>query len=414
MNCGIAPTPIIDSILRSDTSQGTGQWELGIETLKRKRQLYAATVVSNDLSVNYRYLGALEASREEAERAVHDFPGAPFAYINLSNAYIMLGRFDQARHVLDEASTNNLQSRWLDLTRYWLAFLNRDFVAMQKEVAKARDHPGTEDLLLNMQANTEAYFGRVKSARRYNDEAVASTMKSEKFMAGFYLASTAMDDADVGYSRRAITAAKRVMGPDAQPEALKMAGLALARSGDVNSAEQIISRLNDEAPLDTLTQKYHIPIIQAAIDLQRNNPAKAVADLQISIPYELGGTDPGYLYPAYMRGLAYLQLDKGQDAAREFQKLIDHPGIVQNAVIGALAHLQLARAYAMMGDKDAARKSYQDFLTLWKDADPDIPIYRQAKAEYAKLKKPPATSFQRRAVSSHLSAKNNRNGAIQN
>ncbi len=383
---------------------GTGQLELSIETLKRERQLYATTVVSNDLSVYYRYLGALEASREEAERAVRDFPRAPFAYINLSNAYIMLGRLDQAQHVLDEASTNNLQSRWLDLTRYWLAFLNRDFDGMQKEVAKARNHPGAEDLLLYMQANTEAYFGRVKSARRYKGEAVASTMKSEKFMAGFYLASAAMGDAEVGYSQRAISAAKRVIGPDAEPEALKMAGLALARSGEVNSAEQIISRLNDEAPLNTLTQKYHIPIIQAAIDLQRNNPAKAVADLQISIPYELGGTDPAYLYPAYMRGLAYLQLGKGPDAAREFQKLIDHPGIVQTLVIGALAHLQLARAYALMGDKDAERKSYQDFLTLWKDADPDIPVYKQAKAEYAKLNKLSAASHQLPAKGSQLAA----------
>ena len=363
----------------------TGQLELAIGSLKRKRELYATAAVSNDLSIFYRYLGLLEASRDEGEKAVRETPGLSFAYINLSNAYVLMGRFDQAQHVLDEASASNVHSRWLELTRYWLAFLNRDFDGMQKEVSNAKGHPGSEDLLLNMQANTEAYFGRCKLAHQYTDEAVRSAMKSEKFMAGFYVASAAMSDAEVGYQQRAIIAAKAVIGPNAEPEALKMAGLALARSGEANTAEQIIARLNSEAPLDTLTQKYHIPLIQAAIDIQQKKPAKAVEDLQASSPYELGGTDPAYLYPAYIRGLAYLQLGNGGAATREFRKLLEHPGIVQNAAIGALAHVQLGRAYMMMGDQDAARESYQEFLVLWKDADREVPIYKQAKAEYAKL-----------------------------
>jgi eukaryotic-like serine/threonine-protein kinase len=127
-----------------------------------------------------------------------------------------------------------------------------------------------------------------------------------------------------------------------------------------------------------------LPSIRAAIELQKENPSKSIEILQVTIPYELGSD--GYLYPIYVRGLAYLQAGHGQQAAAEFQKMLDHRCIVTNSVEGALAHLQLGRAQVMMGDQAAARKSYQDFLTLWKDADPDIPIYKQAKAEYAKLR----------------------------
>ncbi len=126
-----------------------------------------------------------------------------------------------------------------------------------------------------------------------------------------------------------------------------------------------------------------IPPVRAAIALGRNKPDEAIDILTASIPYDLGDA---FLVPAYLRGLAYLQAGNGRQAAGEFQKLLDHPGILESDIKGALAHLQLGRAQAMMGDKEAARKSYQDFLTLWKDADPDIPIYKQAKAEYAKLK----------------------------
>ena len=381
----------------------TGQLELAVATLKRMREIYVTSTVSNQLAVYYRYLGSLEQAREEAQKAVRDNPGM-FPYINLACAYRLLGRFEEAEYVLKEASTQGIESRWLDDERYLLAFLNRDFDGMQKELVKSKNRPGAEGLLLYEQSNTEAYLGRFHRAYRYAQDAVTAALRNEHFMAGFYAASTAMNDAEVGHWQHAIAADTGVIGPDAQPEALKMAGFALARSGEVKEAEEIISRLNSDAPLDTLTQKYHIPVIRAAIDLQQKNAAKAVADLQVSVPYELGGTDPACLYPAYMRGLAYLQLSKGQAAAREFQKLLDHPGIVANAVIGALARLQLARAQVMMGDKAAARKSYQDFLTLWKDADPDIPIYRQAKAEYAKLNKPPATSRRPLAKSRQLSA----------
>jgi tetratricopeptide (TPR) repeat protein len=147
-----------------------------------------------------------------------------------------------------------------------------------------------------------------------------------------------------------------------------------------------VEELNREYRLDTVTQNYYLPTLRAMIDLDRNHPGQAIETLRRAAPYELAKTAAiDQLYPAYVRGLAYLQLGQGRQAAAEFQKLLDHPGIVAIWLTGPLARLHLGRAQMMMGDKAAARKSYQDFLTLWKDADPDIPIFRQAKAEYAKL-----------------------------
>ena len=135
-----------------------------------------------------------------------------------------------------------------------------------------------------------------------------------------------------------------------------------------------------------MLQNYALPVIQAAIQLQQDRSLQAVETLEVSRPYELGQGALNFLYPAYLRGEAYLKAGRGESAAAEFQKVLDHPGVMANFITGALARLQLGRAQAMMGDKAAARKSYQDFLTLWKDADPDLPFYRQAKAEYAKLR----------------------------
>ena len=161
----------------------------------------------------------------------------------------------------------------------------------------------------------------------------------------------------------------------------------MARNGDVVQAQRLTGELNQSFPLDTMMQSYSLPTIRAAIELEKNNPRRAIDLLQASIPYELGQSNPiCRLYPVYVRGQAYLKEGHGQQAAEEFQKMLDHPGPIGNSVLGSLAHLQLGRAEVMMGDKAAARKSYQDFLTLWRDADPDIPIYKEAKAEYAKLK----------------------------
>jgi len=165
-----------------------------------------------------------------------------------------------------------------------------------------------------------------------------------------------------------------------------VAALTLARTGDVPRAKALVAELEKNYPLNTMLKLYWLPTINAAIEIDTGNSSQAIVDLEAAAPYELGGAGfINYLYPAYVRGQAYLLGPNGTAAVTEFQKLLDHRGIVLNFVTGSLAHLQLGRAYAMAGDTAKAKTAYADFLTLWKDADPDIPILKQAKAEYAKL-----------------------------
>jgi len=166
-----------------------------------------------------------------------------------------------------------------------------------------------------------------------------------------------------------------------------LAALALARAGDTAQAQKLAERLSKDLPQDTIVQGYWLPSIRAAIELNARDAAKAVEILQTAVPFELGKGDPFLvpMYPVHLRGQSYLLAHQGKEAAAEFQKMIDHRGIVVNFPLGALTHLGLARAYALQGDPDKARAAYQDFLTLWKNADPDIPILKQAKEEYAKL-----------------------------
>jgi tetratricopeptide (TPR) repeat protein len=164
--------------------------------------------------------------------------------------------------------------------------------------------------------------------------------------------------------------------------------LSLARSGRTDEAEQIANEVSQEAPLDTIVQSYLVPTVRAAVKLQQHDPDAAIDLLRGTVQYDLADTlSFDYLYPAYIRGLAYVESGDGRSAAREFQKLIDNPGLCLEYITGPLAWLQLGRAEKLMGDNASARKSYEEFLTLWKDADPDLPIYRQAKAEYAQLQK---------------------------
>jgi eukaryotic-like serine/threonine-protein kinase len=166
-----------------------------------------------------------------------------------------------------------------------------------------------------------------------------------------------------------------------------VAALTLARIGDAPRAKALAEELEKSYPTNTMMKLYWLPTINAAIDVNKGNSSQAVVDLEPAAPYEFGaaGTFINYVYPAYVRGQAYLLEHNGSAAAAEFQKLLDHRGIVGNFVTGSLAHLQIGRAYAMAGDTAKAKTVYQDFLTLWKDADPDIPILKEAKTEYAKL-----------------------------
>ena len=163
--------------------------------------------------------------------------------------------------------------------------------------------------------------------------------------------------------------------------------LTLARAGYVAQAQKLIGKLDREFPRSTMMQNYSLPAIRAAIELRKNKPNKAIEILQVTIPYEIGSQSLGYMYPAYLRGEAYLKMGQGQQAAKRVPKILDHPGITLNFVTGALARLQLARSLAMSGDRDTAKKSYGDFLNLWKDADASLPVLKAAKPEHKRLNK---------------------------
>jgi serine/threonine protein kinase/tetratricopeptide (TPR) repeat protein len=339
-----------------------------------------------EFAASLRYEGQHERAAAEAREANRLSPSV-LAYSDLMNAYLSMDRLEAAKAAFEEAKADKLDAGYLAGSRYILAFLQGDEDSMKELLAEAVGKPGTEDSMLELQSATEAYYGRFRKARGFSRHAIDEAIRAKSAdSAASYKTGEALREAEVGNATSARRLAMEALG--ASPSRNRRLDLALvfARIGDTSEAEKLAEELNEEFPLHTWMQKYQLTTIRAAIELNRNNPARALEILQSAAPYELASTEAfNNLYPAYIRGLAYLQAGQGQQAATEFQKLLDHRGVVQNYVTGALSHLQLGRAQAMMGDEAAARKSYQDFLTLWKDADPDIPVYEQAKAEYAKL-----------------------------
>ena len=253
--------------------------------------------------------------------------------------------------------------------------------------------PGTEDLLLAAQADTEGWYGKLKNARELTRRAMDSAQHNDaKETAATYQAAAALREVESGNREQARADADAALKLAPNRDVRAMAALALARAGDTARAEKLAAELDKTFPLDTLVQRYWLPTIRAAVALERKDPNRAVELLKVASPIELGQPTQVtvFLCPVYLRGEAYLMLHDGNAAAAEFQKFIDHYGLVVNFPWGALARLGLARAYALDATtdpaaRDKARAAYQNFLTLWKDADPDIPIYKQAKAEYAKL-----------------------------
>ena len=237
--------------------------------------------------------------------------------------------------------------------------------------------------MLSTEASTAAYSGQIAKARQLwrRARALAERGGTKDTLAG-YETDAAWWEAHVGDFAEARERAAAALILSRTREVERRAAPELAMAGDAARAQSLADDLARRFPENTALRFSDMPTIQARVALSRNDPAKAIEFLQDAEPYELG---MGRLYPAYVRGEAYLAAHRGSEAAGEFQKILDHRGIVGDAVIGALAHLQIGRAYALQGDTAKARTAYADFLTLWKDADADIPILKQAKAEYAKL-----------------------------
>jgi eukaryotic-like serine/threonine-protein kinase len=316
-------------------------------------------------------------------------------YLNLATAYENLNRLDEAEAVYKQAEEHKLVvDEGLLQDRYLLAFLEGDTAQMLQLAAAAIGKPGKEDLLLASQADTEAWHGKLKNAREFTRRAMVSAQRNDaKETAASYQVSAALREVVAGDRQQARDEATEALKLSQTRDVKAMAALALAQAGDTEAAEKLAGELDKTFPLNTLVQRYWLPTIRAAVALERKDPNRAVELLKQTRPVDLAAVNTGinvFLCPVYLRGEAFLMLHDGKAAGAEFQKFVDHYGLLTNFPWGALARLGLARAYALDAATDPsarekARTVYQNFLALWKDADPDIPIYKQAKAEYARL-----------------------------
>jgi hypothetical protein len=344
----------------------------------------------------YVAIGQYDKVLAEMQEALRLAPADELAYRNLGVSYLLLNRLDEAKVTFDDAFARKLDGADVRSGVYFLAFLRGDAAQMQEQVAWSAGKPGEEDGFLSLQSDTEAYFGRLGKARDFSRRAVDSAVRADyKETAALYQVNAALREADLGNTAAARQGVNAALALSPGRDVKVVAALALARIGDAPRAKALASELGKSYPANTLLKLYWLPTINAAFELNKGNSSQALVDLEAATPYELGNDITYAMYPVYVRGQAYLLARNGTAAAAEFQKLLDHTGLVWNCWTGALAHLGLARANAVQAktsqgaDADAAHTraltAYQDFLTLWKDADPDIPILKQAKAEYIKL-----------------------------
>jgi class 3 adenylate cyclase/tetratricopeptide (TPR) repeat protein len=360
-----------------------------LEKARQALELWAETyprnwVPRNNLGSLYSDLGQYDKALAEYREAFRLGPAAGLGYSNLVYVYLNLNRLEEARATAEEAQAKKLDSPELRFFLYAIAFLQNDSAGMAQEMAWAAGKPGVEDVLLAYEADTVAYSGRLAKARELSRRAVASAEREgEKETAAGYEADAALREALFGNSAEARRLAVAALGLSTGLDVQGGAALALAIAGDAQSQKQA-DDLSEHFSESTIAQFNYLPTIHAQLALNRNDGSKAIEALQVATAYELGIVLFA-LYPINVRGEVYLAAHQGSEAAAEFQKILDHRGVVRNEPIGALAHLGLARAYMLQGDTAKAKAAYQDFLTLWKDADPDIPILKQAKAEYAKL-----------------------------
>ena len=367
-----------------------------LEKARQAYQLWAQTyphnyIPPNNLGVIFDSLGQFSKAVEEYSKAIRIEPSSGLTYANLVGSYLFLNRLGDARATAAEAQAKHLDSPALRLNMYRLAFLQNDAGGMSEEVSWSAGKPGVEAAMLRLEADTAAYAGHLAKAQEISLQAVESAKRaSEAEAAAGYESDMAFREAVFGNANAAEQHALAGLALSSGRDVQYGAALALAATG-TSRVETLAERLQKQFPEDTIVQYIYLPTIQAELALKRQDPSKAISVLQAAAPYELGspGNTAAFtpsLYPIYVRGQAYLSAQRANEAVVEFEKILKWRGVVQNQPIAALAHLCLARAYALKGDTAKARSAYQDFLDLWKDADPDIRVLEEAKSEYAKLR----------------------------
>jgi serine/threonine protein kinase/tetratricopeptide (TPR) repeat protein len=370
-------------------------YQEGIASYPREAGVYG------NLGLLFASQGQYEKAAEMLRQAVRLAPDHVGNYYELAGYALALQRFDEARQVIHEAQMRKLDDFGLHNSLYALAFLEADSATMAEQQQWFAGKPDVENDGLALASDTEAYAGHVGNARELTIQAVDSAIRVDSKETGaIYLANAAVQQAAYGNATKARKSATEALKLAPASQGIESeSAVAFAMAGETARAESLAQDLEKRFPLDTQMQSLWLPAIQAQLLLEKKNPSGALTALRAASPIELGSipfiNNISCLYPVYVRGEAYLAAGQGSAATAEFQKILDHSGIVWNCWTGALAHLGVARANALQAktsqgaDADAARvralAAYKDFLTLWKDADPDIPILKQAKAEYAKL-----------------------------
>jgi eukaryotic-like serine/threonine-protein kinase len=370
----------------------TGDLDKSNQTYEQWIQVYPhhSSSAYGHLGSESMILGQYEKAATETREYIRLAPTNVVGYVNLGQIYLALNRFDEAKTITEEAQGRKFEGLGLRLNLYALAFFRGDMAAMKQQVDWAVGKPHSEDWLLSLESDTYAWGGQLTKARELSRQAVESARRGdEKEAAASWGANAAIREALFGnavVARQSVAGAAALAPRSRDVEAL--AALAYALASDSAHAQSLVDDLNNRFAQDTVVQLVWLPTIRAQIEVDRKHPAKSIELLEATTPYELGmlsaSASNSCLYPVYVRAQAYLN-ERQSAAVAEFQKILDHRGLLWNCATGALAHLGLARAYAMAGDTAKAKVEYNDFLTLWKEAEPDIPVLKEAKAEYAKL-----------------------------
>ncbi|MGB9242831.1 MAG: protein kinase, partial [Candidatus Acidiferrales bacterium] len=375
-----------------------------LEAARKTYELWAQTyprdrAQTSNLENIYAALGDYEKVLDVSKELLKLNPESGSSYTDLVASYLNVNRLDEARETVQEAQVKNLDNPGNHQTLYIIDFLQHDAAGMEREAAGLMGKPGYEDNILYTESDSAAYAGQFSKARELTRRASESAQRAdEKETAASYEAEAAVREAVAGNMSLAKQQAQAAVALSTGRDVEAISAVALGLAGDAARATRLAADLARRFPEDTIVQFNYLPSIHAAIALQEGSAIRAIEALVPATPYELGSCGWPFifvLYPIYLRGDAYVAMQQGSPATVEFQKILDHPGVVQNEPIGALAHLGLGRAYALEAqsaqgpDADAAlakaRAAYQDFLALWKDADLDILILKEAKAEYAKL-----------------------------
>jgi len=372
----------------------TGDLERARQTCILDTQVYPrdANIHGFLAGMIYPLLGQYDKALEESRKVIEANPEIGFGYNLFAANYLSIDRPADAEEVLNQAAAHKLDIPDFLLIRYQVAFLRGDEGAMTRVAAQAHGRPGGEDMIAGMEAFGLAYSGHLRDARDVSRRAVdLARQTSQKERAAAFETGAALREAFFGNLAEARQAATAALALSRGRDAQYGAALALALAGDSVQSENLTNDLERRFPEDTIARFNYVPTLRAQLALNQREPARAIEMLQRNVPYELGVPPSSFLglygplYPIYMRGEAYLAEHRGPEAAAEFQKILSHRGIVIADPIGALAHLQLGRAYALSGDTASAKAAYGDFLKLWKDADPGIAILQQAQTEYRQL-----------------------------